>query len=353
MRGRCIEWSSRELPTLHQRVQVINMYITSRIMYHALVLPLPPKYAKQFDIEVRRFLFRGKITMGKLKLEELSNPTDKGGLGLVDVTRKCAALFLKHTVRMMTREEGGWRHISYWLHHHLPLYSLHDGPRSLVLPPGLHRQMKEILKDAEEEKTEQELKGMRTKEMYKMMCQDLPQPRLQVRNPGVDMARLVWPRLDNTMLSVGARFVMFTVVNDIFRNREYMYRVWNQGDPTCDHEPDPHPSHCAGEDQTLGHMFQRCAKVSDAWAWLLGFLFNNVIQPNTVTDEQFLTLQYNVPRNREDIVTWMTGSYLEYITKEAVERGRVVGVEELRAFLRQKLLTHQHKKLRPLYIQGI
>ena len=291
--------------------------------------------------------------MGKLKLEELANPTNKGGLGLVDIGRKCAALFLKHTMRMLTREEGGWRHVSYWLHYHLPRYSLHDGPRSLVLPQGLHRHMKEVLMEAEEEKTEQELKAMRTKDMYGMMCEDLPQPRLQVKNPGVDVAGLVWPRLANTMLNVRARFVMFAVVNDVFRNREYMFRVWNQGDPTCDHEPDPEPGLCAGELQTLGHLFQRCARVSEAWEWLLGFLYSNVIQPGSISDKQFMTLQYEVPRNREDAVTWLIGNYFEYIASEAVERGRVVGVEELRAFLRQKLQTHQLKKLRHLYIQGI
>ena len=353
LRGQCIKWSSRNLPTLQQRVQVLNMYITSRITYHALVLPLSPKYAKQFEIEVRRFLFRGKITMGKLKLEELSNPTEKGGLGLIDIRRKSAALFLKHTMRMLTREEGGWRHMSYWLHHHLPQFTLHDGPRALELPTGLHKHIKEVLMDAVEEKSVQELKGMRTKEMYKMLCEDLPLSRLQVRNPGVDVPGLVYPRLANPVLGVGARFVMFSLVNDIFRNREYMFRVWNIGDPTCDHEPDPHPGQCAGELQTLGHMFQRCAKVSDAWEWLRAYMFQQVIQPGSVTEEQFLSLQFDVPRNRENEVTWILGSYMEYIAREAVERGRCVGVSELRGFLRQKLLTYSQKNTRPLNILSI
>ena len=352
LRGQCIEWSSRDLSTLHQRVQVLNMYVTSRITYHALVLPLPLKYAKCFEMEVRRFLFRGKITMGKLKLEELANPTDKGGLGLVDIRRKCAALFLKHTMRMLTREDGGWRHISYWLHHHLPRLSLYDGPRSLESPTGLHKHMKEVLIEVMEEKTERELKSMRTKEMYKMLCEDLPSSRLQVKNPGVDVPGLVFPRLVNPVLGVRARFVQFAIVNNIFRNREYMYRVWNQGDPTCDHEPDP-AGQCAGRDQTLQHLFQQCARVNDAWEWLRAYLFQHVIQPGSVSDEQFLSLQYEVPRNREDVVTWILGSYKEYIAREAVERGRCVGASELRGFLRQKLLTHSLKNTKPLYIHGI
>ena len=131
-----------------------------------------------------------------------------------------------------------------------------------------------------------------------------------------------------------------------------MFHVWQQGDPTCDHEPDP-TGQCAGELQTLSHLYQCCHRVSEAWEWLRAYLFQHVIQPGSVTDEQFLSLQYDVPRNREDEVTWILGSYMGYIAREAVERGRRVSVSELRGFLRQKLLTHSLKKTRPLNLLGI
>ena len=126
-----------------------------------------------------------------------------------------------------------------------------------------------------------------------------------------------------------------------------MFRVWQQGDPTCDHEPDP-DGLCAGELQTLSHLFQRCHRVSEAWEWLRAYLFQQMIQPGSVTDDQFMTLQYAVARNREDEVTWILGSYMEYITREAVERGRKVGVSELRGFLRRNLLANSLRNIKPL-----
>ena len=39
----CILWSSRSLPTLHQRATAINTYMTNKLSYHASVLPLPKK----------------------------------------------------------------------------------------------------------------------------------------------------------------------------------------------------------------------------------------------------------------------------------------------------------------------
>ena len=81
--------------------------------------------------QVRRFLFRGKIVMGKLKLQELLQPVLRGGLGLVDLEQKCASLYLRQVFRMLTRKESGWLHISYWLQYHLPAFTLRDRPPSL------------------------------------------------------------------------------------------------------------------------------------------------------------------------------------------------------------------------------
>ena len=363
MRGSCIEWSTRDLPTLHQRVQVLNTYITSKISYHALVLPLPPMYASQLEQVMRRFLYRGMITMEKLKLEELAHQEGSGGLGLVDVRRKCAALFLKHTMRMLQRQEGGWQHISYWLHHHLPHYTLHDGPRNLAAPPPYFLHMKKILQEMEDRKTEQELRGMRTKEIYALLCKELehplppapnrllppplPPPRLLARHPGVEVGKLVFPRLANNTLNVQARFVLFSVVNRIFRNNEHMFRVWERGDPTCTHNPDI-TGQCAGVLQTPAHLLQTCGRVSEAWDWLRMYIFSKLLPPDSVSDEQFLNLQYEVPKSQEDTVIWLLGMYYEYVVRETVERGRVVGAEELRAYLGQRLLAHHLKRLRPL-----
>ncbi len=44
---------------------------------------------------------------------------------------------------------------------------------------------------------------------------------------------------------------------------------------------------------------------------------------------------------------------MEYMARETVERERVVGAEELRWYLRQKLHIHKSKRLRPLNILGI
>jgi hypothetical protein len=63
------------------------------------------------------------------------------------------------------------------------------------------------------------------REFYTMLCEDLLESRRAVRCPEVDLAGLVWPRLSTTVLGVEARFTMLTVVNQVFRNCEFMFHI--------------------------------------------------------------------------------------------------------------------------------
>ena len=49
----------------------------------------------------------------------------------------------------------------------------------------------------------------------------------------------------------------------------------------------------------------------------------------------------------------MVGSYVEYVTREAVIKGRVVKAEELKGYLGQKLVSHSMKRLTPLNLPGL
>ena len=44
-----MSWSSRQLDSLIQRVEVLRLFATSKIWYKASALPLPSKYAKRFE----------------------------------------------------------------------------------------------------------------------------------------------------------------------------------------------------------------------------------------------------------------------------------------------------------------
>ena len=75
-----MSWSSRQLETLIQRVEVLRLFSTSKLWYKALVLPLPVKYAKKFESAMVKFLWVGRLE--KLIIDEVKNPYSSGCLNL-------------------------------------------------------------------------------------------------------------------------------------------------------------------------------------------------------------------------------------------------------------------------------
>ena len=108
----------------------------------------------------------------------------------------------------------------------------------------------------------------------------------------------------------------------------------------CDHDPDE-TGECAGVEQTVAHLYQTCGRVSDAWSWLFNYITAGVlgVPPGSVTEEELLTMTFDVSHYFEKEVTWLLGNYYEYINKEAIAKDRVVKATEMQAVLRGRKLA--------------
>ena len=80
----------------------------------AQVLPLPNKYEKKVESSLSKFIFRGRH--GRLKLDELENSCEKGGLGLPNISVKSDSLLMKQLCRMLgLPEEDSFHFVGYWM----------------------------------------------------------------------------------------------------------------------------------------------------------------------------------------------------------------------------------------------
>ena len=342
MRGVLISWKDRDLPTLEQRVQVVNVYMASTIWYTAQVLPLPASFCKQIDQELGRFIFRGRITMGRLKLEQLCHPVTKGGLGLFNTERKAKALFTRQTCRMLRRKGKGYKHISYWLGSSMAnQITLHDeGPKTAQPPSGLHLQMKHCIAEQLEKGDEAQILNSTAKMIYSNLSEDLSMPRFAQEETDEEVVKRVFGRLSSKVLNVHQRHAIFCLVNKLVRNKEHMSRVWDRGNAMCDHDPDE-TGECAGMEQTVAHLYQTCGRVSEAWSWLLSYITAGVlgVPPGSVTEDELLNMTFEVSHYFEKEVTWLLGNYFQYMNKEAIAKDRVVKASELQAVLRGRKLA--------------
>ena len=272
---------------------------------------------------------------------------------MVDTQMKADTLMLRQACRMMSRRAAGYRHISYWLSSKLSdKMTLDDGPRNLARPPQIQQHILQLILKARQEMSERDLLLQQTaKTLYQREIKDLPRPRLQRRNEGVSMEP-VWQRLCSPVLGVREKHCLFVLANGLIRNKEDMFMKWGQGDLTCDHNPDPE-GRCAGEMQSVRHLYQSCTRVGEAWDWLYSYLCS-FLPPLALSEEDCITLLYPSLDSRatEDQVVWLLGSYQE-VMSEAIQKERVVGEQELRGHLRQKYATYSLKSMRPIHLVNL
>jgi hypothetical protein len=185
--------------------------------------------------------------------------------------------------------------------------------------------------------------------LYQREVDTLPIPRLQKRNTGLDLEP-VWERLSSPVLGVRAQHTLFVLANSLVRNNEDMFLRWGRGEYMCNHQPDPE-GRCAGQPQSVRHLFQDCARVAGAWSWLYAYL--SFMPPTALSEAYCLTLLYPKLGSRvvEVSVICLLGSYQEIIISEAVEKRRVVREEELRGQLRQRYVAYSQK--RPLMLSHL
>ena len=110
---------------------------------------------------------------------------------------------------------------------------------------------------------------------------------------------------------------------------------------------------CAGQPETVRHLFQTCARVNEAWEWLVNII-GHILPPGTVDEEVFLNLQYPALSNsQEDSLIWLLGTYYQYVVEEIIPNDRILKVDELRSLLKYRLVAYRMRRLRPLLISGL
>ena len=69
----CIKsWSSRVLPSISSRVEVVKVFALSRIYYLASILPAPKTVVKKIESEIGKFIWQGWLF--RVSLEEMPPP---------------------------------------------------------------------------------------------------------------------------------------------------------------------------------------------------------------------------------------------------------------------------------------
>ena len=108
-------WSLRNLSTLSERAEVLNIFGLSRVWYRASILPMPSKWLAKFQTEMRKFIWRNHPLKNLIPLDTLCLPKGKGGLNVHHISSKCNSLLTRQAIRMIGSDSNSKGHIGFWI----------------------------------------------------------------------------------------------------------------------------------------------------------------------------------------------------------------------------------------------
>jgi hypothetical protein len=262
LRSTVQSWSSRRLPILLQRVQVLEVYVSSKAWYFAQVIPLSASAAASLRSILGDFVWAHSLA--RLAFPQLHRPFSEGGLGLSCPIKRAQSLLVKQTLHQLAAGGRTAIHLAYWmgtaLQGRLPL------PTGAVIltgqPPQQFTDLQTLLLEAVTLPSVDPafLEDTKSSRLYKDWLTDLPLPRIQLKLPLLPWD-LVWKRLAAPLLPPLEVDLHFRALHNILLTMERRHRFGDAPSSACPHCPAP------VEDSL--HLFTTCPRVAGAWDYLL------------------------------------------------------------------------------------
>jgi hypothetical protein len=346
-------WQSRQLETLSQRVEVAKVFALSKLYYVAQVLPLPAKQRKRVESSLSKFIFRGRHE--RLKLGEIENSIEQGGLGLPNIAVKADSLLTKQMCRMISLPgDTSFRLVGYWMGAALSdtgwgedFPQLADiGPVSHTMSRDfpLHRYMVDTFVEAvgRGEVKNRNLKGVTTREIYKSRMSSIgTPPKVEQKHPLVNFPNIVYPRVVPAVLEMKVRDIIFSIVHGIYKNRERLFQQGRAENQLCPNQA------CKNETltQSIEHIFCSCYRVRAAWQWTKQKLMELLADggPAVVTTNKEIIMQMYPSCRKEVEVSFILGTFLEQVHKEVMLKEKELLVNTLKGVLRSRLTQNRSR----------
>ena len=176
---------------------------------------------------------------------------------------------------------------------------------------------------------------MTTKAIYTSRMADLlVPPKVELKYPQVNFKKLVYPRLQNKVLEVKQRDLLFSLTHGIYRNRARLFQQNRVDDNLCQNQA------CRRENlvHDVEHIFCLCYRVRAAWTWLrrkMVVFLTDQGRPPDVSNLDILLARF--PKERqEDECTFLLGTYVELVNREVVLKEKELLVDTLIGVLRTK-----------------
>ena len=327
-----MSWSSKFIPSLRDRVEVLNIFALSRVYYLASIFPISKTIARKFESVLGKFLWKGWFL--RVAVQEVKNVLRNGGLGLVCVQRMCNSLLASQFLRLLKSSDiKAVAHVSYWIGESLCdlLPGTDVGSHPVKIPEYYaHIESLVVFARMDELVTPLSWRAVTNKMFYNESIKSLPAPKVEIE-AGVSFSR-VWTLLTLPVLSSSVCDVPYMVVHNKLPTQERMFRIGVTKEQYC--------TECPGT-QTVDadHFFCSCLKVKNVWGFTHKIL--NTLIGVSVSSLELINFQFPSSVHDNEVV-WLLCSYLTKVWQEIyVSAESHIKYEELFGFLRFKYKMDQ------------
>lgn len=231
--------------TLHQKVIVLNSYITSRLWYLASVLSMPNSAIARITSQIGYFLW-GRFPT-RVPMEQLTLPLNRGGLNLHLPMHKSKSLLVNRFCCSID---------------HTPFardLSVHiTNPPNIAAIPALYPCLKHVGKIVSYI-PEQIMRNVSSQGLHHFFRDNLKCPKIVEENPSISW-RNVWKNINNKNLTSAERSTYFLLVNRKIPHAVLLHRTNRLDSPLC--------QFCSTVPEDLEHKLASCARVRDLWSYV-------------------------------------------------------------------------------------
>lgn len=271
--------------TLHQKVILLNTFITSKIWYISSVLPMYCVHTAKITATMGTFLWRRHPA--RVPIQQLARPRDQGGLKLQLPALKSKALLINRHLQ----EIGSIPFYNSFLSHTNPHPPPADLPCLRTILQTYPRLPPEI---------QQNPSSGRIHHLY---LGQTDQPRVESRHSSVNWKR-VWVNIGSRMLSSNQRSSWYLLVNEKVEHRLLWHNIRRADNPQC--------LHCNRATETLKHKLSECIRVTAAWSHLQGLLTTILNNRRGLSFEDLIHPVLNNTRRRQKIE--ILKLFINYVT---------------------------------------
>ena len=253
----CIKsWSSKILPSLGARVEVINTFALSRVFYVASILPINKTTVKKFEAAIGKFLWNASGYLLRVSMDEVKNRRDKGGLNLLCLSSMCTSLITSQFLRLLkSSDQKSVAHIAYWIGDSLGDLrpGIECGPHPINIPDYFAiLESMVVFGKIEGVIAPGMWKKLTNKMIYNEKSKSFPVPKVE-QEAGTSFHQ-VWKRINSPVLNSSSQDLSYLLVHNKLPVIERLFRVGLKSDPYC--------VSCLGlQIHDTEHFFCQCVKV--------------------------------------------------------------------------------------------